>query len=268
MGSRIACARGGRLRRLRAHPRGARGRRRPRRPRARGSARRRRRRVPARCRATRRSRGCSTRRAATRRTPETPTSGSRTKATPRGSPTSSRDDGPTVVYFGKLIHNKGVHLLLEALEGLDAKAVIVGFGDYREELEADRARADALHRRARAPASRRTCCRCATSRSCRRSSRRPSAWSRPRPPPRACPPIVARHSGLAEVAEGLEAEYPPERVAARRRSRTATSPSCTTSSRSCSRSRPSSARRSAWRRAGPSSRAGAGRAWRNGFSRQ
>lgn len=25
-----------------------------------------------------------------------------------------------------------------------------------------------------------------------------------------CAPIVARHSGLAEVAEGLEAEYPPE----------------------------------------------------------
>ena len=24
-----------------------------------------------------------------------------------------------------------------------------------------------------------------------------------------CPPLVARHSGLAEVAEGLEAEYPP-----------------------------------------------------------
>jgi glycosyltransferase involved in cell wall biosynthesis len=25
------------------------------------------------------------------------------------------------------------------------------------------------------------------------------------------PPLVARHSGLAEIAEGLEAEYPPER---------------------------------------------------------
>jgi glycosyltransferase involved in cell wall biosynthesis len=24
------------------------------------------------------------------------------------------------------------------------------------------------------------------------------------------PPLVARHSGLAEIAEGLEAEYPPE----------------------------------------------------------
>ena len=42
---------------------------------------------------------------------------------------------PTVVYFGKLIENKGVHLLLEALEGIDARAVIVGFGDFRAELE-------------------------------------------------------------------------------------------------------------------------------------
>ncbi|MDW8339671.1 MAG: hypothetical protein RMM28_11090, partial [Thermoleophilia bacterium] len=24
-----------------------------------------------------------------------------------------------------------------------------------------------------------------------------------------CPPLVARHSGLAEIAAGLEAEYPP-----------------------------------------------------------
>ena len=46
------------------------------------------------------------------------------------------DDGPTVLYFGKLLRNKGVHLLLEALERVDAKAVIVGFGDYRDELEA------------------------------------------------------------------------------------------------------------------------------------
>src|SRR5262245_5965427 len=40
-------------------------------------------------------------------------------------------DAPTVIYFGKLLYNKGVHLLLEALHGIDARAVIVGFGDYR-----------------------------------------------------------------------------------------------------------------------------------------
>ena len=45
-------------------------------------------------------------------------------------------DEPTVLYFGKLIENKGVHVLLEALRGVDARAVIVGFGDYRRALEA------------------------------------------------------------------------------------------------------------------------------------
>ena len=44
--------------------------------------------------------------------------------------------GPIVVYVGKLLYNKGVHVLFEAMRGLDARGVIVGFGDYREELEA------------------------------------------------------------------------------------------------------------------------------------
>jgi len=46
------------------------------------------------------------------------------------------EDAPTVLYFGKLIENKGVHVLLEAIAGLDARALVVGFGDYREQLEA------------------------------------------------------------------------------------------------------------------------------------
>jgi glycosyltransferase involved in cell wall biosynthesis len=45
-------------------------------------------------------------------------------------------DEPTVVYFGKLIENKGVQVLLEALDGLGARAVVVGFGDFRRQLEA------------------------------------------------------------------------------------------------------------------------------------
>jgi glycosyltransferase involved in cell wall biosynthesis len=45
-------------------------------------------------------------------------------------------DAPTVLFVGKLIENKGVQVLLEALHGVDARAVIVGFGDYREELQA------------------------------------------------------------------------------------------------------------------------------------
>ncbi len=45
------------------------------------------------------------------------------------------DDAPTVLYFGKLLENKGVHVLLEALDGLDARTIVVGFGDYRARLE-------------------------------------------------------------------------------------------------------------------------------------
>ncbi|MHB8469852.1 MAG: glycosyltransferase family 4 protein [Gaiellaceae bacterium] len=46
------------------------------------------------------------------------------------------DDRPTVVYVGKLIENKGAQVLFAALQGIDAKVAIVGFGDYRAQLEA------------------------------------------------------------------------------------------------------------------------------------
>jgi glycosyltransferase involved in cell wall biosynthesis len=117
---------------------------------------------------------------------------------------------PTVVYFGKLLHNKGVHVLLEALEGVDARAVIVGFGDYRGKLEglADPARTiftgplehrHLVHLLALADA-------------CVVPSIFPEAFGMVAAEAAAagCPPLVARHSGLAEVAEGLEATYPPE----------------------------------------------------------
>ncbi len=118
-------------------------------------------------------------------------------------------DEPTVLYFGKLLRNKGVHLLLEALGGLEERAVIVGFGDYRAELEAA-APAGTLftgpleHRHlvhllpladvAVVP------------------SIFPEAFGMVAAEAAAagCPPLVARHSGLEEIAEGLEAEYPPE----------------------------------------------------------
>jgi len=117
---------------------------------------------------------------------------------------------PTVVYFGKLLYNKGVHILLEALEGVDARAVVAGFGDYRAELErmADPERAlftgpldhrHLVHLLALADA-------------CVVPSIFPEAFGMVAAEAAAagCPPLVARHSGLAEVAEGLEAEYPPE----------------------------------------------------------
>ena len=63
-------------------------------------------------------------------------------------------DEPTVLYFGKLLYNKGVHVLFDALRKVDARAVVVGFGDYREELESERAAAHTVHGRARPPPSR------------------------------------------------------------------------------------------------------------------
>jgi glycosyltransferase involved in cell wall biosynthesis len=119
-------------------------------------------------------------------------------------------DEPTVVYFGKLLENKGVHVLLEALEGIEARAVIVGFGDYRGPLEelADPARTlftgplehrHLVHLLAYADV-------------CVVPSIFPEAFGMVAAEAAAagCPPIVARHSGLAEVAEGLEATYPPD----------------------------------------------------------
>lgn len=124
-------------------------------------------------------------------------------------------DAPTVLYFGKLILNKGVHLLLEALRGVDARAVIVGFGDYRTELEAQ-AQAVGLggrilftgplehrHLRHLVPL-------------CDVSvvpSIFPEAFGMVAAEAAAggaCP-LVARHSGLAEVAAGVEEEYPAGR---------------------------------------------------------
>ena len=99
---------------------------------------------------------------------------------------------PVVVYFGKLIEQKGVHVLIEALAGLDARLVVVGFGPERAALEAlaaDRG-VEALFT---GPLEHRhlgTCSRSRTPASCRRSSPRRSAWSRPRPPP----PAVRRSS--------------------------------------------------------------------------
>jgi glycosyltransferase involved in cell wall biosynthesis len=108
-------------------------------------------------------------------------------------------DQPTVLYFGKLLYNKGVHLL---------RALVVGFGDYRrrlEELATPRTLfTGALEHRhlvhlipladvVVVP------------------SIFPEAFGMVAAEAAAagCPPLVARHSGLAEIADGLEAAYPP-----------------------------------------------------------
>jgi glycosyltransferase involved in cell wall biosynthesis len=118
-------------------------------------------------------------------------------------------DEPTVVYFGKLLRNKGVHVLLEAVRGLDARAVVVGFGDYRAELE-EMATADRVL--FTGPLEHRHLVHLlALADVCVVPSIFPEAFGMVAAEAAAagCPPLVARHSGLAEVAEGLEEEYPP-----------------------------------------------------------
>jgi glycosyltransferase involved in cell wall biosynthesis len=116
-------------------------------------------------------------------------------------------DEPTVLFFGKLLYNKGVHVLLEALRHVDARAVIVGFGDYRNELEAMAPPRTLFtgpfeHRHLvhLLPLADVTVV----------PSIFPEAFGMVAAEAAAAgsPPLVARHSGLEEIAAGLEAQYP------------------------------------------------------------
>jgi glycosyltransferase involved in cell wall biosynthesis len=118
-------------------------------------------------------------------------------------------DRPTVVYFGKLLYNKGIHVLFEALRDVDARALIVGFGDYRQDLERIAPPGTLFtgpleHRHLvhLLPLADVTVV----------PSIFPEAFGMVAAEAAAAgsPPLVARHSGLAEIAEGLEAEYPAE----------------------------------------------------------
>src|SRR5262245_10084047 len=116
-------------------------------------------------------------------------------------------DEPTVLYFGKLLRNKGVHVLFEALREVDARAVVVGFGDYREELERT-APPRALftgplehrHLSKLIPLTDATAV----------PSIFPEAFGMVAAEAAAAGslPLVANHSGLAEIAAGVSAEYP------------------------------------------------------------
>jgi glycosyltransferase involved in cell wall biosynthesis len=116
-------------------------------------------------------------------------------------------DEPTVVYFGKLIEQKGVQVLLEAMGGVDARLVVVGFGPYRASLEAIAPERTLFtgpfehrHLAQLLPLADATVV----------PSIFPEAFGMVAAEAAAAgsPPLVARHSGLAEVAAGLEAEYP------------------------------------------------------------
>ena len=99
--------------------------------------------------------------------------------------------------------------LIEALRSVDARAVIVGFGDDRAEFEQQAAGRPILftgalehrHLTHLAPLADVSVV----------PSIFPEAFGMVAAEAAAagCPPIVARHSGLAEIAEGLEEDYPP-----------------------------------------------------------
>ena len=117
------------------------------------------------------------------------------------------EDDPVVAYVGKLLYNKGVHVLFEALHGVDGRALIVGFGDYREELERIAPEGTlftgALEHRHLVHLLPLVDAEVVP-------SIFPEAFGMVAAEAAAAgvPPLVARHSGLAEVAAGIEAAYP------------------------------------------------------------
>jgi glycosyltransferase involved in cell wall biosynthesis len=119
------------------------------------------------------------------------------------------EERPTVVYFGKLLENKGVHVLLEALSGLDARVVVVGFGDHRRQLESlappgtlFTGALEHRHLRHLLPL-----CEAAVV-----PSIFPEAFGMVAAEAAAAGvlPVVSAHSGLAEVAAGIGEEVGPE----------------------------------------------------------
>jgi glycosyltransferase involved in cell wall biosynthesis len=119
-------------------------------------------------------------------------------------------DQPTAVYYGKLIYNKGVQLLLEALRDVDARAVIVGFGDYRGNLEQQ---AEGMPVLFTGPLEHRHLVHLvALADVVVVPSIFPEAFGMVAAEAAAagCPPVVANHSGLAEIAQGLDEDYPPQ----------------------------------------------------------
>jgi glycosyltransferase involved in cell wall biosynthesis len=114
---------------------------------------------------------------------------------------------PTVLYFGKLIEQKGVQVLLEAMRDVDARLVVVGFGPERGRFEA----AAPAHTLFTGPLEHRHLVHLLPLADVTVvPSIFPEAFGMVAAEAAAAgsPPLVARHSGLAEVAAGLEAAYP------------------------------------------------------------
>ena len=113
----------------------------------------------------------------------------------------------TVLYVGKLSEEKGVRLLVAAVRDLDARLVVAGFGPLRRELEAAAGRRVLFTgaREHRHLAHLWPLADVAVT---------PSVFSEAFGMVAAeaascgCPPLVARHSGLVEIATRIAAAYP------------------------------------------------------------
>jgi glycosyltransferase involved in cell wall biosynthesis len=117
---------------------------------------------------------------------------------------------PTIVFVGRISREKGADLLVDALEHLrtPARTVLAGWGDLREELEARTRGTRVLF--TGALEHRHLVHLFALADVAVTPSTFPEAFGMVAAEAAACgtPPLVARHSGLAEIADGLESEYP------------------------------------------------------------
>jgi glycosyltransferase involved in cell wall biosynthesis len=115
-----------------------------------------------------------------------------------------------VVFVGRVSHEKGAHVLIDALRSVRARCVMVGWGDVRAELE--QAARDLPVLFTGPMEHRHLAYLYALADVAVTPSTFPEAFGMVAAEAAACgaPPLVARHSGLAEIAAGLETEYPPE----------------------------------------------------------
>ncbi len=123
------------------------------------------------------------------------------------------DETPLIVYFGKLSHEKGVHLLVKAVDGMNVRVVIAGFGEARRDLERQAGQIGTarflftgpLQHRHLAPLL-------ALADISVAPSIFPEAFGMVAAEAAAAGaiPLVARHSGLREIAEGVQSEFPDE----------------------------------------------------------
>ena len=123
------------------------------------------------------------------------------------------DETPLIAYFGKLSREKGVHLLINAVDDLNVRVVIAGFGEERDNLEEQARQVSAARILFTGPLQHRHLAHLlALADIAVAPSIFPEAFGMVAAEAAAAGaiPLVARHSGLAEIAAGVESEFPEE----------------------------------------------------------